>query len=142
RFELRQGETVKESIFAVGEYATPPSGETPEEAQARRLGRRFTLSEARDERTKARALVKQGINPAHNRQLERIKRTQESTNTFEAIAKEWLALKDWEEVTKARRLNMLTRVVFPKIGSLPVKSITSAHVLDVLQVSAKKNGTT
>ncbi len=142
RFELRQGDVAKESIFAIGEYAITPSGETQDEGQARRAGRRFTLAEARDERIKARSLVKQGINPAHNRQLERIKREQESATTFEAVANEWLALKDWEEITKKRRLDMLTRVVFPKIGSLPVKSITPAHILDVLNTSAKKNGLT
>lgn len=142
RFELREGEVTKESTFAIGDYAIAPSGETLEEAQARRAGRHFTLAEARDERTKARALVKQGINPAHNRQLERIKREQENATTFEAVAKEWLALKDWEQVTKDRRLDMLTRVVFPKIGSLAVKSVTPAHILDVLNTSAKKNGLT
>ena len=60
----------------------------------------------------------------------------------EAVAKEWLALKDWEDVTKARRLDMLTRVVFPKIGKLPVKSVTPAHILSVMNTSAKKNGLT
>ena len=142
RFELREGDVAKESIFAIGDYAIAPSGETQEEGQARRAGRRFTLAEARDERIKARSLVKQGINPAHNRQLERIKREQESATTFEAVANEWLALKDWEEITKKRRLDMLARVVFPKIGSLPVKSITPAHILDVMNTSAKKNGLT
>ena len=142
RFELREGDVAKESIFAIGDYAVAPSGETQDEGQARRAGRRFTLAEARDERIKARSLVKQGINPAHNRQLERIKREQESATTFEAVANEWLALKDWEEITKKRRLDMLTRVVFPKIGALPVRSITPAHVLDVLKTSAKKNGLT
>jgi hypothetical protein len=76
RFELREGGTIKESLFAVGDYVVAPRGETPEEAQARRAGGSFTLAEARDERTKARALVKQGINPAHRRQLDRIKREQ------------------------------------------------------------------
>lgn len=142
RFELRDGQTTKESIFAIGDYAIAPSGETFEDAQARRSGGRFTLAEARDERVKARALVKQGINPAHNRKLERIKRGQANATTFEAVAKEWLALKDWEDITKARRFNMLTRVVFPKIGSLPIRSVTPAHVLDVLKTSAKQNGLT
>jgi integrase len=142
RFELREGETVKESTFAVGDYIVAPRGETLEEAQARRAGGSFTLAEARDERAKARALVKQGINPAHRRQLDRIKREQESVTTFEAVAKEWLALKDWADTTKARRIDMLTRVVFPKIGTLPVKSITPAHILDVLNAAAKKNGLT
>lgn len=142
RFELREGEASKESTFAIGDYAIAPKGESKEEAQARRNGRRFTLAEARDERTKARALVTQDINPAHNRQFERIKREQGNATTFEAVAKEWLALKDWEDITKARRLNMLTRAVFPKIGSLPIKNITPAHILDVLNTSAKKNGLT
>lgn len=142
RYELREGDTIKEGVFAVGDYTSAPSGETPDEAVARRGGRRFTLAEARDERIKARALVTQGISPVHKRQLDRIKRELEHATTFEAVAKEWLALKDWEDVTKARRLNMLARVVFPKIGALPVKSVTPAHILDVLNTSAKKNGLT
>lgn len=138
RFELGG----KESTFAIGEYSAAPSGETAEQAKARKNGGRFTLAEARDEQVKARSLVKQGINPAHNRQHERIKREQENALTFEAVAGEWLALKDWEDVTKARRLDMLVRVVFPKIGALPVKQITPAHILDVLNTAAKKNGLT
>jgi len=47
----------------------------------------------------------------------------EHANTFEAIAKEWLALKDWEQVTKDRRLQMLERVVFPSIGLFPIRQI-------------------
>lgn len=123
RFELRTGETIKESTFAIGDYAIAPRGESPAEAQARKNGRRFTLAEARDERVKARDLVKQGINPAQHRQLERIKREQESATTFETVAKEWLALKDWAEITKTRRLDMLKRVVFPKIGPWPISNI-------------------
>ena len=45
-------------------------------------------------------------------------------------------------MTKARRLDMLERVVFAKIGALPVKQITPAHILDVLTTAAKKNGLT
>jgi len=136
RFELAG----KESMFAIGDYAPAPAGETADEAAARRGGRLFTLAEAREERAKARALVKQGINPAHARQLEQIKRVQDAANTFEAVAREWVALRDWEDVTKARRLDMLTRVVFPKIGAIPVKQITPAHILDVLTTAHEKNG--
>ena len=140
RFELvREGER-KESVFAIGDYATAPAGETKEQTKARRAGGRFTLAEAREERATARALVKQGINPAHNRRLDRIRREQESATTFEAVAREWLSLKDWEQVTKDRRLDMLQRVVFPIIGSLPVRHVTPAHVLDILKKAATKNG--
>jgi hypothetical protein len=82
---------------------------------------KVSLADARDGCEVARKLVKQGINPVQNRQVERIKREQDSTNTFEAVANEWLALKDWEDVTKRRRLDMLQRVVFPAIGKIPVR---------------------
>lgn len=140
RFKLNKGGVVKESLFAIGDYVSPPRDETIEEAKARRAGRRFTLAEAREERVKARALVKQGINPAHSRKLERFKREEEAGITFEVVAREWMALRDWEQVTKARRLDMLQRVVFPKIGALPIKSVTSAHVLNVLIAAANNNG--
>jgi hypothetical protein len=140
RFKLTRDGVTKESVFAIGDYTGAPSGETPEEAKARRAGGRFTLAEAREERIKARSLVKQGINPAHNRQLERIKRDQESATTFEAVAREWVSLKDWEEATKVRRLDMLERVVFPKIGALPVKQVIPAHILDVLKTAQEKKG--
>jgi len=140
RFELSDGITKKESVFAIGDYVIAPKGETPEQAEERRKGRRFTLSEARDERVKARSLVIQGINPAHHRQQERVKRDYEKAVTFEAVAKEWLALKDWEEITKSKRLKMLERVVFPRIGDLPIKAITPAHILEVLKGAAQENG--
>lgn len=140
RFKLSKEGEIKESVFAIGDYTNSPTGETIEEANARRAGGRFTLAEARSERTKARALVKQGINPAHNRKLDRIKREQESATTFEAVAREWVSLKDWEEVTKKRRLDMLTRVVFPKIGALSVRQVIPAQILDVLNTAVKKNG--
>ncbi|MCY1523405.1 Prophage integrase IntA [compost metagenome] len=140
RFELSDGETRRESVFAIGDYVAAPKGETPEQAEERRNGRRFTLSEARDERVKARSLVVQGINPAHHRQQERVKRDHDRATTFEVVAKEWLALKDWEEITKSKRLKMLERVVFPKFGDMPVKAITPAHVLEVLRSAAQDNG--
>ena len=50
----------KENVFAVGEYFND------------KRGGHVSLDEARSERDKARALVKQGIHPAHHRQAERL----------------------------------------------------------------------
>lgn len=141
RFKLpAAGGVARESTYAIGDYCAAPTGETEQMAIARRAGGRFTLAEAREERIRARGLVKHGVNPAHHRQQERIRREQANAITFEAVAKEWLASKDWEPVTKARRLDMLSRVVFPKIGRLPVNQISSAVVLEVLKTAANKNG--
>ena len=114
----------KGSWFALGDYPT------------------ISLAEARDKCEEARKLVKQGINPVQHRQLERLKREQDSANTFETVAKEWLALRDWEDITKKRRLDMLERVVFPSIGKLPVRDITPAHVLDILTKTVKHGAPT
>lgn len=109
----------KENRYAVGAYPD------------------LLLTAAREKAEAARKLVKEGIHPSHQKQLARIKIGHEQANTFEAIAKEWLALKDWEQVTKDRRLQMLQRVVFPNIGKLPVRQITSAHILDILNKTVK-----
>jgi integrase len=110
----------KESLFALGEYPSTP------------------LAEAREKCEAARKLVKQGINPVTNRQQEKIKREKDNANTFEAVAREWIALRDWEEITKTRRLDMLERVVFPTIGKVPARHVTSQEVLDILQNTLKR----
>ncbi|RYF52119.1 MAG: integrase, partial [Cytophagaceae bacterium] len=86
----------------------------------------------------ARKLVKEGVNPAQQRQLDRVRQANEATNTFDVIAKEWLQTKDWEDITKNRRLDMLERVVFPNIGKLPVREVTSAQILSILQSTFKR----
>lgn len=140
RFELSREGQRKESMFAIGDYTYVSGKETEEEAQIRRNGGCFTSAEARKERDRARSLVKQGMNPAHNRQLDRIQRENESANTFEAVARKWVALRDWEEITKKKRLNMLERVVFPSIGMLPVRQVKPVHILDILKKADKDNG--
>ncbi|WP_320534801.1 tyrosine-type recombinase/integrase [Robbsia andropogonis] len=110
----------KESVFAIGDYPA------------------ISLSDARVARQAARDQVKEGHSPVRARQLERIKRQQAHAVTFEEVAKEWLGLKDWTAETKARRLDMLERIVFPAIGKLGISSVTSAHVLAILQKTAKK----
>jgi integrase len=114
----------KESVFAIGEYPA------------------ISLVDAGKKREAARDLVKQGINPAHNRQLEKLKIGQDAAATFKTVAQEWLDLQDWKKVTRDRRLNMLERVAFPTIGTLPVKQITSPMILDLLKKVADKNGVT
>jgi len=100
----------------------------------------LSLKDARDAMEAARKLVKKGISPAQQRQLDRLKAGLEQANTFEVIAREWVALRDWEEVTKKRRINMLERVVFPHIGKLPAKQVEPVHILDILKRADKNNG--
>ena len=110
----------KASMFALGDYPT------------------VTLAEARERCEAARQLVKQGVNPAQQRQLDRVKQASDAEITFALVAREWLQTKDWEDITKNRRLDMLERVVFPAIGKLPIRAITPAHVLEILQSTVKR----
>ncbi len=38
RFKLAKDGAIKESMFAIGDYASAPNGETPEETKGRRAG--------------------------------------------------------------------------------------------------------
>lgn len=96
------------------------------------------LAEAREKCEQARKQVADGVSPTQARQLDKIRKVNDACNTFELIAKEWLQMKDWAEITKTRRLDMLERVVFPAIGKLPVREITPHHILKILQETAKR----
>ncbi|WP_310737658.1 tyrosine-type recombinase/integrase [Mitsuaria sp. WAJ17] len=112
----------KENRYALGSYPALP------------------LKEAREAVEAARKLVMKGIHPTQQKKLDRLQIGVEHANTFEVIAREWVGFRDWEEVTKKRRLNMLERVVFPYIGSMPAKQITPVHILDILKRADKQNG--
>ncbi|MGY2970281.1 hypothetical protein ACVWWU_000662 [Pantoea sp. PA1] len=49
-----------------------------------------------------------------------------------------MQIKDWAEIAKTRRLNMLESVVFPAIAKLPVREITPHYILKILQETAKR----
>ena len=122
RYRYRVGG--KENVFAIGEY--PAVG----------------LAKARAQRDAARELVRQGIHPAHERKLERIRTTHENANTFEAVMREWIAGLDWAPSTKRNRMPQIEMHLLPHLGAMPVRQITPAHVLDVLRRAERKEADT
>ena len=125
----------KENVFAVGEYVQAPSGETKEQTQSRRNAGMLTLAEARARREECRALVKQGIHPAHHRQAERLATHAENANTFEAVAREWIAKKKpgWTPYYLRQVERFLAADVFPYVGHLPIRNVTAAHLLEIVR---------
>ena len=107
----------KENVFAIGDY---PS---------------IALAEVRAEHGKARALVKQGIHPSHSRQAERLSNHAANANTFEAVAKEWIAKKSpgWTPYYLRQVERFLESDVFPHVGRLPIRSVTAAHLLEIIR---------
>ena len=94
-----------------------------------------SLSEARRERERAREQVKQHINPTHAKQAERLRLMGESANTFEAIAREWIDQNrnHWSPTYMAQVERCMAQDVFPKIGAVPIKMVTSAHLLTLIK---------
>ena len=124
----------KQNVFAMGEYVQAPRGETKEQAQARCDAGMLTLAEARAKREEARALVKQGIHPSHQRQAQKAEQVARNANTFEAVAREWLTKKKprCTPGTLQQIEQQLKADVFPYIGNLPIRNVTAPHVRGIL----------
>ncbi len=107
----------KENLYAIGEYP------------------QVTLQEARAERDRARELVKQGIHPVADRRAQRLVVATQAADTFEAVAKEWIAkhVEKWSPYYLSQVNTVLAADVFPKIGKLPIKSVRAAHLMGIMK---------
>ena len=124
----------KENVFALGEYAKEPEGETEAAKAARVVHGSLTLAEARTARDKCRGLVKQGIHPSHNRQAQLVAQVAENANTFEAVSKAWMASRvKWSPYYRKQIERTLRVDAYPYIGTLPMRSITPAHLLAIVE---------
>ncbi|MET1085029.1 MAG: integrase arm-type DNA-binding domain-containing protein [Burkholderiales bacterium] len=134
----------KENVYALGEYAKEPPSESADDKQERIKQGRLTLAEARTERDKCRGLVKQGVHPAHNRQARLASQIAENANTFEAVALEWIEKKKstWSGYYLRQVERFLKADVLPYIGSLPVRSVTAAHLLEIVRRIEKRGAVT
>jgi integrase len=112
----------KENLFALGEYPA--------------LG----LADARTERDKARKMAKQGIHPAHNRQALLVAQVAENANSFEAVALEWIAQRraKWTPYYLNQVERAMKADVYPYVGTLPIRSVTAAHLLAIVNRVGKR----
>lgn len=116
----------KDGRYTIGEYPT------------------VSLSEARRERERIRELVKQGLNPTHEKKTEKMRQSHERANTFEAVSREWLEKRKdkWTPYSHKQATNCLEQNAFPKIGRLPIRNVTAAHLLEILQTMEKRGAET
>lgn len=112
----------KENLFAIGEYPA------------------LTLQDARRARDEARELARQGVHPSHARQAAMNNQLAHNANTFEYIAREWMAIKSkkWTANYLGQATACIESNAFPKIGSLPIRNITAAHLLEILREMEKR----
>ncbi|WP_313315215.1 tyrosine-type recombinase/integrase [Stutzerimonas nitrititolerans] len=115
----------KENVFALGAYP------------------QVTLADARAERDVAREHVKAGRHPSHVRQTEKAQQLAENRNTFKAVAEEWIdeRLSTRTDTYRRQVRRVFEAEVYPRIGRLPMREITAAHVLDILTRMSKRGAT-
>ena len=89
------------------------------------------LKLARDRREEARQLVARGIDPSAKRQAEKASRA----DTFEAIARDWLALQEQKLAPATFKKAQWTfeQLIFPRLGKRPIASITAPDLLATLR---------
>jgi len=111
-----------ENLYAIGDYP------------------QMSLQQARDARDAARALVKQGIHPSRQRKADRLVVNEAAANTFEVIGREWIDLhrSHWSPGYLGQVEITLSRDVFPAIGGLPIRVITAAQILAIINHVAKR----
>ncbi len=106
----------KENVISLGKYPT------------------VSLAQAREERDKCLELLAKGINPSLHKKLAKKRKTGESEDSFEIIAREWLK-KFIDSKAEKHRKRVYARFendVFPWIGKRPIHEITSQEVFAVI----------
>src|ERR1700683_1732127 len=90
-----------------------------------------SLQQARALRDNAKKSVASGVDPSVKRQAEK----SSTANTFEAVAREWLALQENKlaPATYAKAVWTLETLVYPYIGSRPIAKLGAIDVLKVLK---------
>ena len=94
-----------------------------------------SLKTARNRRDDARTLLSDGVDPGLQRKAEKQAKAESGSNTFEAIAREWMATrgKEWTESYAGKTKSAIERHAFPAIGSKPITEISSPDLLALLR---------
>lgn len=89
------------------------------------------LKAARDRRDDARALLAEGIDPGIERKVQKSARAMRDANSFEAVAREWLAGKmpGWASGHAEKVIARLEQDVFPWVGGRPIAEVTAPELL-------------
>ncbi|MHB1093404.1 tyrosine-type recombinase/integrase [Thiobacillus sp.] len=103
----------KEKVLALGKY--PEVG----------------LKDARERRDDARKLLANDVDPAENRKQQKAAKAERAANSFEAVAREWIAKNTltWAATHTSKIVRRLEMYVFPWLGGRPIAEITAPELL-------------
>lgn len=93
------------------------------------------LAEVRTKQSEAKALKHKGIDPIHAKQVGKLKASRQSSDNFEAIAREWHSKQqsNWSETHAKTVMRRMERDLFPWIGKRPMAQIHAMELLATLQ---------
>jgi integrase len=99
-----------------------------------------SLLEAREHMKKAKLQVKKGMSPTRARDIEIRLNEKNLSDTLESIANEWINKRENERSPTYHKQvkKMLEDNVYPEIGKLPIRQISSTDILDVLEKTVKR----
>jgi integrase len=94
-----------------------------------------SLKDARERRDEARKLLTNEIDPSENRKAKKAARENRAANSFEIVAREWLAKHspNWSASHGDRIIRRLERDIFPWLGGRPVADITAPQLPEVIR---------
>lgn len=98
------------------------------------------LAEARTERDAARKVLARGDDPAERLKLDRIAATVAASNSFKAVADEWLVKleKEGRSAVTMKKLRWLLGFINQSIGKRPIASISAQELLVMLRKMESK----
>jgi hypothetical protein len=93
------------------------------------------LADAREQRDAARKVLAKGDDPAEKIRLDRIAATVAASNSFKAVADEWLVKVEREgrSAVTMKKLRWLLAFINASLGKRPVTAITAQEVLNMLR---------
>lgn len=89
------------------------------------------LAQVRQRCDDARKLLANGIDPGQHRKAEKAAGEQRAGNSFEVVAREWLAKQTWAPNYLSKVTVLFENDVFPSLGSRPVPELTAPEFLKV-----------
>jgi integrase len=95
-----------------------------------------SLARAREKHAEARKILADGTDPGEHRKEAKQAAMAAMANSFEAVAREWHAMKlkkKWTKSTADKTMTQLEAYVFPEIGYLPIASVKASQVLAMLR---------
>ncbi|AAZ97958.1 probable cp4-like integrase protein [Thiobacillus denitrificans ATCC 25259] len=95
-----------------------------------------SLARARQKRDDARAMLADGTDPGEQRKETKRANQAAQANSFEAVAREWHAMKlkrKWTQSTADKTMAQLEAYVFPEMGHLPIASVKASQLLAMLR---------